>query len=59
MYASSYDLLVLHKNVYRVVVKEILPNNHLDYNGVRIMYSMKFLVDANLLTTTNEFNGSI
>lgn len=35
---SSYDLLVLHKNVYRVVVKEILPNNYLDYNGVRIMH---------------------
>lgn len=38
MNVSSYDLLVLHKNVYRVVVKEILSNNYLDYNGVRIMH---------------------
>ncbi|HCY6736856.1 TPA: SAP domain-containing protein [Staphylococcus aureus] len=59
MSVNARDLLVLHTNVNRVVGEEIFANKCLANNDVQIMNSIKKLIEAELLTTTNDFEVSI
>ncbi|HDH6675436.1 TPA: SAP domain-containing protein [Staphylococcus aureus] len=59
MSVNARDLLVLHTNVYRLVGEEIFANKCLANNDVQIMNSIKKLIEAELLTTTNDFEVSI
>lgn len=59
MSVNARDLLVLHTNVNRLVGEEIFANKCLANNDVQIMNSIKKLIEAELLTTTNDFEVSI
>lgn len=59
MNINAYDLVIFHKNVDRVVGKEIFPNNTLANNDMDIMRSIEKLIKAGLLIKTNEFDISI
>ncbi|SGT39578.1 SAP domain-containing protein [Staphylococcus aureus] len=59
MSVNARDLLVLHNNVNRLVGEEIFANKCLANNDVQIMNSIKKLIEAELLTTTNDFEVSI
>lgn len=49
MNINAYDLVIFHKNVDRVVGKEIFPNNTLANNDMDIMRSIEKLIKAGLL----------
>ena len=59
MSVNARDLLVLHTNVNRLVGEERFANKCLANNYVQIMNSIKKLIEAELLTTTNDFEVSI
>ncbi len=59
MSVNARDLLVLHTNVNRLVGEEIFANKCLANNDVQIMNSIKKLIEAELLTTTNDYEVSI
>lgn len=59
MSVNARDLLVLHTNVNRLVGEEIFANKCLANNDVQIMNSIKKLIEAELLTATNDFEVSI
>ncbi|WP_437273942.1 SAP domain-containing protein [Staphylococcus aureus] len=59
MSVNARDLLVLHTNVNRLVGEEIFANKCLANNDVQIMNSIKKLIEAELLKTTNDFEVSI
>ncbi|NDR29837.1 SAP domain-containing protein [Staphylococcus aureus] len=59
MSVNARDLLVLHTNVNRLVGEEIVAKKCLANNDVQIMNSIKKLIEAELLTTTNDFEVSI
>ncbi|CAC6811910.1 SAP domain-containing protein [Staphylococcus aureus] len=59
MSVNARDLLVLHTNVNRLVGEEIFANKCLANNDIQIMNSIKKLIEAELLTTTNDFEVSI
>ncbi|MBE5661310.1 SAP domain-containing protein [Staphylococcus sp. SS21] len=59
MSVNARDLLVLHTNVNRLVGEEIFANKCLANNDFEIINSIKKLIEAKLLTTTNDFEVSI
>jgi hypothetical protein len=56
---NARDLLVLHTNVNRLVGEEIFANKCLANNDFEIINSIKKLIEAKLLSTTNDFEVSI
>lgn len=59
MNVDAHDLIVLHKNVNRLVGKEIYWNNSLANNDREIMQSIENLIENKLLIKTNKFEFSI
>lgn len=59
MSVNARDLLVLHTNVNRLVGGEIFANKCLANNDFEIINSIKKLIEAKLLSTTNDFEVSI
>ncbi|MBE5674309.1 SAP domain-containing protein, partial [Staphylococcus sp. SS35] len=59
MSVNARDLLVLHTNVNRLVGEEIFANKCLANNDFEIINSIKKLIEAKLLKTTNDFEVSI
>lgn len=59
MSVNARDLLVLHTNVNRLVGEEIFANKCLANNDFEIINSIKKLIEAKLLSTTNDFEVSI
>lgn len=59
MSVNARDLLVLHTNVNRLVGEEIFANKYLANNDFEIINSIKKLIEAKLLSTTNDFEVSI
>lgn len=59
MNVDAHDLIVLHKNVNRLVGKEIFWNNSLANNDREIMQSIENLIENKLLMQTNKFEFSI
>lgn len=59
MKVNAQDLVVLHKNVGRVVGKEIFPHGLFANNDIEIMNSLEKLIKENILIKTDQFNISI
>lgn len=59
MKVNAHDLVVLHKNVGRVVGKEIFSSGMLANNDIEIMNSLERLIKENILIKTNQFDLSI
>lgn len=59
MSVNARDLLVLHTNVNRLDGEEIFANKCLANNDFEIINSIKKLIEAKLLSTTNDFEVSI
>lgn len=59
MNVNAHDLVVMHKNVDRLVGKEIFSNGLFANNDIEIMSSIEKLIEENILIKTNQFNISI
>lgn len=59
MKVNAHDLVVLHKNVGRVVGKEIFSNGMFANNDIEIMSSLEKLIKENILIKTDQFDISI
>ncbi|WP_436962371.1 SAP domain-containing protein [Staphylococcus shinii] len=59
MNVSAHDLVVLHKNVNRLVGKEIFSDGLFANNDVQVMNSLEKLIKENILIKTNQFEISI
>ncbi|MCE5003457.1 SAP domain-containing protein [Staphylococcus pseudoxylosus] len=59
MMVNAHDLVVLHKNVGRVVGKEIFSSGMFANNDIEIMNSLEKLIKENILIKTDQFDISI
>lgn len=59
MMVNAHDLVVLHKNVGRIVGKEIFSSGMFANNDIEIMNSLEKLIKENILIKTDQFDISI
>ncbi|WP_409328203.1 hypothetical protein [Staphylococcus pseudoxylosus] len=59
MSLSAQNLVVLQKNIHKMLGNEIFSNNILANNEKAIMISMEKLIKEGLLRKTNQFEVSI
>ena len=56
MKVNAHDLVVLHKNVGRVVCKEIFSSGMFANNDIEIMSSLEKLIKENIIIKTDQFD---